>query len=180
MRQQPQSLENLARILRLAYSGELAAALAYRGHWHSLVDRDDRFHIYKIEQEEWHHRSLVGDMLQKIGKSPNIFREVRAFCIGYILAFLCHISGWLLPMYAAGKLESKNIKEYELAARLAAISDHPEFVDCLLTMAEVEWDHEYYFRSCVLRHRWSNRIPIWPAPPSREKIRSSFREVVRF
>lgn len=180
MRQQTQSLQNFARILRLAYSGELAAALAYRGHWHSLKNPEDRSHVCKIEQEEWHHRKLVLGMLRKIGDGPNPIREIRAFCVGWILALLCHVSGWLLPMYAAGKLESKNIKEYELAARFAAISGHSEFVDCLLTMAEVEWDHEYYFRSSVLRHRWSNRIPIWTSPPARETIRSSFLKAVRF
>jgi Ubiquinone biosynthesis protein COQ7 len=178
VRQQTESLKNFVHILRLAYSGELAAALAYRGHWHSLKNPDDRSHVFKIEQEEWHHRNLVLEMLRKMGYGPNIIREVRAFCIGSILALLCHISGWLLPMYAAGKLESKNIKEYELAARLAAISGHSEFVDCLLTMAEVEWDHEYYFRSCVLRHRWSKRIPIWSSPPARETIRSCFQHEV--
>ena len=34
--------EALAAILRLAYSGELAAALAYRGHWKSVRDPDER------------------------------------------------------------------------------------------------------------------------------------------
>ena len=32
-------------------------------------------------------------------------------------------------------------------------------------MAEVEWEHEKYFRSCVLRHRWAKRVSIWPEPP---------------
>ncbi len=179
---QHQNLENFGRILRLAYSGELAAALAYCRHWHSVSNAEDRSHIRKIEEEEWHHRHLVGEMLRKIGKSPNIIREVRAFFVGCTLGILCHISGSFLPMYAAGKLESRNIKEYELAARLAATSEHQEFVDCLLTMAEVEWDHEHYFRSCVLRHPWSKRISLWPAPPVRETIRSSFHQlgVVRF
>lgn len=179
---QHQNLENLSNILRLAYSGELAAALAYRGHWHSVSNAENRSHIRKIEEEEWHHRNLVGEMLRKIGKKPNVIREVRAFLVGCTLGILCHISGWFLPTYAAGKLESRNIKEYELAARLAATSEHHEFVDCLLTMAEVEWDHEHYFRSCVIRHPWSKHVPLWPAPPVREIIRSSFNylEVVRF
>jgi rubrerythrin len=54
----------LINILQLAYSGELAAAYAYRGHWHSLSDPDDRAQVKKIEEEEWHHRKLVGEMLQ--------------------------------------------------------------------------------------------------------------------
>jgi hypothetical protein len=39
-------------------------------------------------------------------------------------------------------------------------------------MAEVEWEHEHYFRECVLRHRWSRRISIWPEPPPKEEIRA--------
>ena len=55
-------------------------------------------------------------------------------------------------MYGAGRLESHNVKEYEDAADLAVVSGHPEFVECLLEMAEVEWDHEAYFRGKVESH----------------------------
>jgi hypothetical protein len=48
-------------------------------------------------------------------------------------------------MYGAGKLESRNVKEYEVAARHAWACDRREWVDCLLTMAEVEWEHEAFF-----------------------------------
>src|SRR5262249_205053 len=132
-----QNLQNLVSILQLAYSGELAAALAYNGHWHSVKNNSDRERILQIENEEWHHRDLVGGMLNQLGKAPDSDREVRARRVGGVLALLCHVMGWLAPMYAAGKLESRNIREYELAARYALNSDHPEFVDCLLTMAEV-------------------------------------------
>jgi hypothetical protein len=44
-----------------------------------------------------------------------------------------------------------------------------------LTMAEVEWEHERYFRACVMRHRWSRKISIWPEPPPKETIRHSYR-----
>ncbi len=54
----------LINILQLAYSGELAAAYAYRGHWHSLTDPDERAQVKTIEDEEWHHRKLVGEMLK--------------------------------------------------------------------------------------------------------------------
>ncbi len=167
-------LEPLAAILRLAYSGELAAALAYRGHWQSLTDPADRARIQQIEGEEWHHRELVGEMLDRIGMGPLPARERRAFAIGRTLALLCHVAGWLAPMYGAGKLERRNIKEYETAARLAITAGRPEFVDCLLGMAEVEWEHEAYFRSRVLSHRLGRRLPTWPAPPPKREIRASF------
>ena len=111
-----QNLENLVSILQLAYSGELAAALAYNGHWHSVKNDSDRERILQIENEEWHHRELVGAMLIQLGKTPDPDREIRARRMGRVLAFLCNVMGWLAPMYAAGKLESRNIREYELAA----------------------------------------------------------------
>lgn len=167
-------LQNLISILRLAYSGELAAAYAYRGHWHSVTDPETRARIQQIEDEEWSHRRLVGDMLMKLGSKPSVIREARAFFVGRLLGILCHVAGWFAPMYAAGKLESRNIREYEAAARFAAGSSQGEFVDCLLTMAEVEWEHERYFRSCVEAHPWSSRLRLWPIPPPKEHIRSSF------
>jgi rubrerythrin len=164
----------LIAILQLAYSGELAAAYAYRGHWHSLSDADERTRVEKIENEEWHHRQLVGEMLRSLDSRPNTLREIRAAILGRVLSLLCHLSGWLVPMYAAGKLESRNICEYETAARHASNCGRGDLVDCLLTMAEVEWEHEHYFRARVLGHRWANRLPIWPQPPSKETIRKSF------
>ena len=58
--------DNLIALLQLAYSAERAAAYAYRGHWHSVADTDERVRIKQIEDEEWHHRELVGEMLKKL------------------------------------------------------------------------------------------------------------------
>jgi rubrerythrin len=168
------SCKNLITLLQLAYSAEQAAAYAYRGHWHSVVDLDERAHIKQIEEEEWHHRELVGSMLEKLGARPNRQREVRSLFLGRVLGFLCHLMGWFAPMYGAGRLESRNIREYETAARYARDCGHEEFTDCLLTMAEVEWEHEYYFRSRVLLHSFGRRLTLWPAPPPIETIRESF------
>lgn len=168
------SPQKLIDILQLAYSGELAAAYAYRGHWHSVSDPDERVRIEQIENEEWHHRGLVGEMLQKLGAEPNQRRERRALIIGRTLGFLCHLTGWLAPMYGAGRLESRNIREYETAARYARDCGREDFIDCLLMMAEVEWEHEKYFRSRVLIHLLGKRLPIWSEPPAKESIREAF------
>src|SRR5215471_15324105 len=164
----------LVEILQLAYSGERAAAYAYRGHWHSVSNPEERERIHRIEDEEWHHRRLVGEMLSTLGVAPDKRREIRATIIGRTLQALCHVSGWLLPMYGAGKLERRNIVEYEHAARYAAGCGRHEFVDCLLMMAEVEWEHEQYFRRKVLSYGWSSRVSIWPAPAPKATIRSRF------
>ena len=161
----------LIELLQLAYSGELAAEYAYRGHWKSVSDPEERRRIEEIEQEEWHHRKLVGDMLTNLKAGPDPSRERRAAIVGRILGFGCHIVGWLGPMYGAGRLESRNIREYETAARLAHECGREDLIDCLLTMAETEWEHERYFRSLVLTHRLAKYLPIWPEPPGKDSIR---------
>lgn len=168
------SRDKLIALLQLAYSGERAAAYAYRGHWQSVSDEHERDSIRQIEEDEWRHRKLVGEMLARLGAGPNRRREVRATIIGRTLGLLCHVTGWLMPMYGAGKLESRNVKEYETAARYARDCGCVNLIDCLLEMAEVEWDHEKYFRSRVLSHRLGRRLSLWPPPPPRENIRSSY------
>jgi len=171
---EPDSRRKLIALLQLAYSAERAAAYAYRGHWHSVASEEERARIRHIEEEEWHHRELVGGMLERLGSAPSRQREIRSLLVGQALGFLCHLMGWLAPMYGAGRLESRNIREYETAARHARDCGHEEFTDCLLTMAEVEWEHEHYFRSRVLLHSFGQRLSLWPPPPPKESIRESF------
>jgi len=161
------------RVLRAAYSGELAAGFAYSGHGRSVSRVEEQERIRVIEAEEWHHRRLVGEMLATLGAGPSRLREAVFWAIGRTLGPLCSVSGWLAPMYGAGLLESRNIVEYEVAARLAGPAGHPEMVDCLLTMAEVEWEHERYFRERVLSHPWASWLPLWPAPAPKERIRGA-------
>lgn len=177
MRPHPtRSREQLIALLRLAYSGELAAAHAYRGHAASVRDAEERERIRVIEGEEWHHRLVVGGMLAELGARPDRARELRAMVIGRILGLACRASGWFAPMYAAGKLESRNVREYETAARLARDAGCDQLVDCLLTMAEVEWEHERYFRQKAESHVLSRWVRLWPAPPPRPAIRASFAQ----
>ena len=166
----------LVNVLQLAYSGELAAAHAYRGHWKSVSDPEQRKRIKEIEDEEWHHRKLVGEMLASLGAEPSRSRERRANVIGRLLGLLCHVSGWLAPMYGAGRLESNNIREYETAARFALDCGHQDLIDSLLTMAETEWEHEHYFRLKVLQHPLLRYFPIWPNPPGKDSIRRAFAQ----
>jgi demethoxyubiquinone hydroxylase (CLK1/Coq7/Cat5 family) len=168
------SRAKLIRQLQNAYSGELAAAYAYRGHWHSVSDRDERARIHQIEDEEWHHRELVGAMLRDLGAKPRRLREAAFFTIGRVLGAMCHLSGWFAPMYGAGRLERHNIVEYEDAAQYAIDCGREDFIDCLLTMAEVEWEHELYFRSRVVGHRLVRWVKVWDPAPPKETIRAKF------
>jgi hypothetical protein len=58
-----------------------------------------------------------------------------------------------MPMYFAGRLESKNSVEYEEAAVLAKELEMHDCVDDLLDMARVELEHEIFFRETVTGHR---------------------------
>src|SRR5687768_15811795 len=109
---------NLVRILQNAYSGELAAAYAYRGHWKSLRDSPEKDRIKQIEAEEWDHRQRVGEWLSKLGAAPRSPREKVFWTIGRTLGVTCYFSGWFMPMYSAGRVESKNSVEYEDARYL--------------------------------------------------------------
>ena len=75
-------------------------------------------------------------------------------------------------MYGAGKLESRNVEEYVVAARDALASGRHDLVAPLLGMAEVEWEHEAYFRSRVEGHSWLRWFPLWAALPPRSTLRA--------
>src|SRR5262245_42318584 len=113
-------------------------------------------------------------MLVALGARPSRRRELRALVVGRLLGLLCHVAGWFAPMYGAGRLERRNVGEYEEAARFARASGHAELVDCLLGMAEVEWDHEAYFRDRVLAHPLERLVRVWDPLPPRESIRAAF------
>lgn len=146
--------KELIHILQMAYSGELAAAFAYAGHWRSLRDTQQKSDIRKIEDDEWKHRTMVGLMLEELHGKPQIWRETMMACIG-ITAFVgCFISGWFLPMYFAGRLENDNTKEYFNAAHHAQQLGLERMQEDLLELSEVELGHEAFFRNIVQGHMW--------------------------
>ena len=168
--------EKLIHILRHACSGELAAALAYNGHWKSLKNETERAEVKKIEEDELHHRARLKEMLSELGAEPDKKLERKLRRIGKTISLLCHIGGWFIPMYGAGRLENPNIKEYEDAARYAHLSGNLGLVEELLTWAEIDWDHEKYFREKAETHFLRHIFRIWDPPPPRENIRASFEE----
>jgi demethoxyubiquinone hydroxylase (CLK1/Coq7/Cat5 family) len=155
----------LARLLQGAYSGELAAAYAYRGHWKSLrVGAAERARIRRIEDEEWVHREKVKAIMVALAVAPALSRERLMWTIGRVLGLSCHLTGWFLPMYFAGRLESGNVEEYETAARHARQLGHAEFATDLEHMARVEGEHEIFFREMVATHPllpWMRRFFGW-------------------
>ena len=145
--------DHLIQILQGAYSGELAAGFAYRGHWKSVKNPHERAAIQKIEREEWVHRARVGEMLATLGGAPRKLREAKLWMIGRTIGLACHMIGWFLPMYFAGRLESGNVVEYEVAASHAGALGLKEFEADLLEMARVEKEHELFFSTVIIGHR---------------------------
>jgi hypothetical protein len=96
--------------------------------------------------------------------------------IGKTIGVFCRVAGRFIPMYGAGRLESTNIAEYERAAALAREAGYTEMIDCLLAMAEVEWEHELFFRQQIAGHWMLHVFRLWPSPPPKGTIRSSFPE----
>ena len=173
----PDAHAKLVHVLRSACSGELAAGFAYRGHWKSVSSEPARARIQAIEAEEWHHRTIVRGLLAELGSGPSPMREALFWSIGKTIGLLCHIGGWFIPMYGAGRLESWNIAEYEHAAALAREAGHVHMIDCLLTMAEVEWEHERFFREQIAGHWMLRIVRVWQPPPPKPTIRLPYPEI---
>lgn len=165
---------DLVALLQLAHSGELAATLAYEGHAASVNDPVERDEITAIKDQEIDHRARVRAMLDFLGEAPDERRERRLRRIGRAVSAFCRVGGWFGPMYGAAKLERKNVGEYGRAAHFAVQAGLPEFVDDLVDMAEVEWDHELYFRSKAAGHWLWRFFPKWEPPPPRDSIRHAF------
>jgi rubrerythrin len=143
----------LIHILHMAYSGELAAGYAYSAHWRSLKNPEQRLGIQKIENEEWAHRKIVGQMLAFLGDGPEKHRELMMAIIGRTVGLACFVIGWFFPMYFAGRLESANIEEYENAAFHASKLALHDFEAELIRLANVEREHERFFLDMVNGHR---------------------------
>jgi len=161
----------LVQQLQLAHAGELAAARAYRGHARSVRRPDERAAIVRIEADEWGHRRRVRLMLESLGAGPSARRERVMGLVGKIIGFLCYVSGWFFPMYGAGWIERRNVHEYLDAAVFATQAGRSDLVEPLLAMAEVEWDHERFFRTKAAGHWLCRLVPLWAKLPPRESLR---------
>jgi demethoxyubiquinone hydroxylase (CLK1/Coq7/Cat5 family) len=173
----PLARRRLIALLRLAHAGERAAAFAYAGHRRSVRDHEEQAAIARIEREEWDHRACIAGMLAELGAAPSGLREPVMATIGRTLGLLCHLSGWLAPMYGAGWIERRNVWEYVVAARHARDAGEWQLVEPLLAMAEVEHDHEAYFRAKVRSHRLARWIPLWAELPPKPALREGFSPV---
>ena len=54
------------------------------------------------------------------------------YLVGTTIALLCFVGGFFVPMYGAGVIERRNIREYEDAARLAELAGYKGYADELI------------------------------------------------
>ena len=99
--------DRLIELLRHAHSGETAAILAYRGHWKSVRDPEERRRLQQIEQDEKDHLEIVARYLEELGVGSNQRRDRVFWCIGKVIGVLCRLGGWFVPMYGAGSSSAR-------------------------------------------------------------------------
>lgn len=135
----------LVDLLKKAYSAEKAAAFAYQGHAAAVKNPDEKKAIRQIEIDEWNHRAEVLEIMKHYDVSISKFYEFKFHVIGKIISFSCHVIGWFMPFYFAGRLESGNVCEYFRMKQFfnsLGIKDHDVV---LYEMGIKEKEHEVYF-----------------------------------
>ena len=95
----------LVDLLQMAYSAEKAAAFAYQGHAGSVKSADEKTAIKQIEDDEWGHRHEVLLIMRQYGIPVSRWYETRFHITGKVISGACHVIGWFMPYYFAGRLE---------------------------------------------------------------------------
>jgi hypothetical protein len=163
----------LVRLLQRAYSAERAAAFAYVGHAASLRDPAARAAVKQIEDDEWAHRRHVLALLRRYDVPVSRWLEIQYWWVGKIISASCHVIGWFMPYFFAGKLESGNVCEYFVMMQrfhALGIRDH----DAILhEMGVKEKEHEVYFLAMIEGSRWLpwfERVFAWGRGRSRNDV----------
>jgi hypothetical protein len=149
----PLNHPRLVDSLRKAYSAERAAAFAYIGHANSLKDSIEKAAVSQIETDEWSHRRDVLTLMHQYEIPVSLYYELKYYAIGKVISFSCHVIGWFMPYYFAGRLESGNVCEYFVMMQYfndLNISEHDEM---LYEMGIKEKEHEVYFLERIQQSR---------------------------
>ena len=143
----------LIELLQKAYSGEMAAALAYSGHWKSLKKESDIRAINKIEHEEWQHRRRISEILSELNAEPLVLREKVFYLIGRNIGIICFFFGRFCAAFFAGILESKNVDEYAEALKYAQEAGLEVYFEDFTEMNKTEAEHEFILRE-MIKYVW--------------------------
>lgn len=148
----------LVDLLKMAYSAEKAAAFAYQGHAASVKNREAKIAIRQIEMDEWKHREEVLAIMKQYEVPVSRFYEIRFHAIGKIISYSCHVIGWFMPFYFAGRLESGNVCEYFRMKQYFNSLGITKHDNVLYEMGIKEKEHEVYFLEQI---KTSKLLPIF-------------------
>ncbi|WP_309640925.1 ferritin-like domain-containing protein [Flavobacterium sp.] len=135
----------LVDLLRKAYSAEKAASFAYQGHAASVKDENEKTAIHQIEMDEWLHRKEVLQIMNDFDIAVSKWYELKFHIIGKTISLSCHIIGWFMPFYFAGRLESGNVCEYFRMKHFFNALGITKYDQVLYDMGMKEKEHEVYF-----------------------------------
>ncbi len=144
----------LVDLLQKAYSAEMAASFAYIGHAHSLKNRVAKAAVRQIEEDEWHHRRCVRALMRQYDVPVSKYYEIRFFIVGKVISASCHVIGWFMPYFFAGRLESGNVCEYFVMMHYFQSLGIREHDEILYEMGMKEKEHEVYFLEQIRNSRW--------------------------
>lgn len=138
--------QKLIKMLQHANAAEYGAYHAYVGHRDSVRSVYDKAQLDLIMQEEMIHIKTTSLMLQDLGAEPSPWRILFFTIVGKTLGKLCHYTGYKLPMWGAGVIEKMGRNGYRKIALEANRLGQPRMRQVLIEMAEVEEEHEQYFK----------------------------------
>lgn len=154
----------LINSLKKAYSAEKAAAYAYQGNAGSVKNPSEKIAIRQIETDEWNHRSEVLMIMNHYNIPVSRWYEIRFAIIGKVIAASCHVIGWFMPFFFAGKLESGNVCEYfRMKQYFNELGIH-KWDRILYEMGMKEKEHEIYFLNKIKQSKvlpYFERIFNW-------------------
>ncbi|HLA56602.1 MAG TPA: ferritin-like domain-containing protein [Flavobacterium sp.] len=135
----------LVDLLKKAYSAEKAASFAYQGHAASVKDKNEKKEIRQIELDEWVHRKEVLQIMNDFNVPVSKWYEFKFYIIGKVISGSCHVIGWFMPFYFAGRLESGNVCEYFRMKQYFNSLGIVKYDQMLYEMGMKEKEHEIYF-----------------------------------
>jgi rubrerythrin len=144
----------LVELLQRAYSAEKAAAFAYIGHAASLKKPTDKAAVKQVEEDEWGHRRNVLVIMQQYDIPVSRYYEIKFHIIGRVISASCHVIGWFMPYFFAGKLESGNVCEYFVMMQYFHSLGIKEHDGILYEMGIKEKEHEFYFLEQIKESKW--------------------------
>lgn len=163
----------LTRLLQKAYSAEKAAAYAYIGHAASVKNPVEKIAIKQIEEDEWNHRREVLAIMKHYNIPVSSWYERRFTIIGRVISASCHVIGWFMPFFFAGKLESGNVCEYFRMKQYFNSIGIIKWDVLLYEMGMKEKEHEVYFLNKIKESRvlpYFERIFNWGRKKSANNI----------